>query len=193
MAIELTPAHPTLAAALSASLERDSIVTALTQRLGAAAGSLLPGWMTGHSFLFPAGRDLTRARSLLSAVNPGALVLAYDAADPLSRIVADRVALNARDAGLSMQIRPAGPAQLRIVRRALNPNAALALEQLGRRPDATHPESLYAAERDALAQGNLVPIMHLPLVFGFTSRVQLPPGREHRLPRLPLADMWLSQ
>jgi hypothetical protein len=193
IAIELEPAHPSLASALSVSVERESMVTALTQRLGTAAGSLLPGWMTGYSFLFAAGRDLTRARALLSAIPPGTVALAYDTVDPLARIVAERVSLNARDAGLSIQVRSAGPAQLRLVRRALNPNAAAALEQLGRRPEATHPESLYAAERDALAQGHLVPLMHLPLVFGFAKRVQLPTRREHRWPRLPIADMWLTQ
>ena len=193
LALELTPPNPTLAAALSASIDRESIATALTQRLGEPAGSLLPQWLTGYSFLFPAVRDLARARTLFTTAQTSPTVLSYEPSDPLARIVADRIALNGRDAGINIQSRAGAPAPVRIVRRSVNPNAVLALDELGRRPESSDPEALYAAERGLLGEGRFVPIMHLPLVFAFSQRVQLPPSRTHTLPRLPLADVWLSQ
>jgi hypothetical protein len=193
LAVELVTPDATLAAALSASIDRDSIAAALTQRRGVAAASLLPDWMTGYGFLFPVTRDLTRARLMLAGVQPAPMVLSYDPADPLARIVADRVALNARDAGINIQVRVEPAAQLRMRRWIVSPNVALALEQLGRRPAANDPEAAFAAERALLSEGRLVPIMHLPLIFGFSSRVQLPQTPSPVLPRLPLADLWLSQ
>jgi peptide/nickel transport system substrate-binding protein len=192
LAVELIEPNPAVAAALSASIDRDSIATALTQRRGEPAASLLPEWLTGYSFLFSTRRDLARVKSLLAKVQPVKFMLSYDTSDPLARIVAERVALNARDAGLSIQVRGDLAPQLRIIRWILSPNAALALDQLGQRPESSEPEAMHAAERVLLGQGRLVPIMHLPLVFGFSPRVQLPVGRERILPRLPFADSWLS-
>jgi hypothetical protein len=138
-------------------------------------------------------RDLPRARSLLGTRHRGPLILSYDPDDPLARIVADRVALNARDAGINVQVRTGAGAQLRINRQIVNPNAVLALEQFGRRSESSAPEALYTAERALLGEGRIVPIMHVPLVFAFSPRVQLPPARNYTLPRLPLADLWLSE
>jgi peptide/nickel transport system substrate-binding protein len=193
LAVELQTPDPTLAAALSASIDRESIATALTQRHGEPAASLLPEWMTGYSFLFPAVRDLAKARTLLAAMQAAPLTLSYEPSDPLARIVADRIALNARDAGLNIQVRADASAPLRIIRWNINPNAVLALDQLGRRAESSEPEALYAAERDLLGEGRRVPVMHLPLVFAFSPRVQLPPARKHTLPMPPFADLWLSQ
>jgi peptide/nickel transport system substrate-binding protein len=192
-AVEFVTPDPTAAAALSASVDRESIAAGLTQRRGIPAGSLLPDWITGYSFLFSSARDVTRARTLVAAMRLAPMVLSYDPADPIARIVADRVALNARDAGITIQVRPDAAAQLRIHRWIANPNAALALDQLGKRPASNDPEAIHAAERALINEGRLVPIMHLPLIFGFGPRVQLPEALERVLPRLPLADVWLTQ
>ncbi len=76
----------------------------LLQGGGEPAGALLPDWMTGYAFLFPTTGDMQRAQLTRGEV-PQAPVwtLGYDASDPLARVIAERIALNARDAGLRLQ------------------------------------------------------------------------------------------
>ncbi len=80
---------------------------------------LLPQWLTGYEFLFPGGMDLDRAKELraeaagLVIVPP--ITLAYDFADPVSKLVAERIAVDAREAGVVVQ--PYGESHMiRIVR-----------------------------------------------------------------------------
>ena len=59
------------------------------------AGAILPQWLSGHAFLFPAARDLERARSMAAGAAP--VVLSYEAGDILARAIAERIAVNAKD------------------------------------------------------------------------------------------------
>lgn len=122
--------------ALGLAIDRASVANVLLQRQGEAAWGLLPQWLSGYAFLFETPRNVERARQLLSEVSPapGRITLAYDAGDALARTVAERVAVNARDAGLSVQAVAAGAggeADVRLVRlRVETLDAGRALEAL---------------------------------------------------------------
>ena len=50
--------------AIALAVDRDTIVNVLLQRRGEAAAGLLPNWITGYAFLFPATPQVARARQL---------------------------------------------------------------------------------------------------------------------------------
>ena len=91
--------------AIALAIDRDSIHSVFLQRQGEPSAALLPQWMTGYAFLFPTGRDVEQAREL--QLKLPSLALDYDFADPIARAVAERVAVNAREAcASSMRIAP---------------------------------------------------------------------------------------
>ncbi len=162
--------------ALALAVDRTAIYNVLLQRQGEVTGALLPQWLSGYAFLFPAAADLARARTLA----PGkTLTLASD-----DRAIADRIALNARDAGLTVTVVPAGsPADVRLVEvRIASSDPALALAlvaaalALPEPPRADTPEALYAAERALLDGFRVVPLFHVPDVYGAGPRVKGSPG-----------------
>src|SRR5882724_333266 len=90
--------------ALALSVERGSIRSVLLQGAGLPAGSILPNWMSGYGFVFSAEADLTRARHAREQVRTiPTWTVAYDGSDPVARLLTERIALNARDAGLVVQ------------------------------------------------------------------------------------------
>jgi peptide/nickel transport system substrate-binding protein len=94
--------------ALSLAIDRVAIVNFILQKTGEAAGGLLPQWSSGTAFLFPAGAptavDLAHAKELWKQIAPsGALVLGYDSADRLEQSVAERIVVNAKEAGMSVR------------------------------------------------------------------------------------------
>ena len=174
--------------AVARSLDRDAITNVLLQRQGEPAASLLPQWMSGYAFLFPAAPDLPRARQLRAELGTALpLSLAYDSADPLGQAIAERVALNARDAGLTvrpfgelMAARP-GNADVRLVHVRLgsaDPGTALAevaaaleLPPPARGPGLADPQQLYESERGLLEDFRVVPLFHLPEAYALSPRV----------------------
>jgi peptide/nickel transport system substrate-binding protein len=95
--------------AISLAVDRAAINSTLLQRQGEPTAALLPSWVSGYSFLFSTARDIARARQLRGEV-PAAqvpLTLSYDPADALLRSIAERVAVNVRDAGILIQPVPA--------------------------------------------------------------------------------------
>jgi len=94
--------------ALSLAIDRVAIVNFILQKTGEAAGGLLPQWSSGTAFLFPAAApsatDLAHAKELWKQIAPsGALVLGYDSADPLEQSVAERIVVNAKEAGMALR------------------------------------------------------------------------------------------
>src|SRR5215469_5423417 len=157
--------------ALALSVERGSIRRVLLQGAGEQTGSLLPTWISGYGFVFPTQTDLQKAKQLRAEVRtvPN-WIIGYDSNDPLSRLVAERVALNAKDAGLSLQPSSVSTTDLRVMRIAIasgDPWVAMndVLEQLGMaatKSKAGALEELYAAEQTALGSGRVIPLFHLP-------------------------------
>jgi MarR-like DNA-binding transcriptional regulator SgrR of sgrS sRNA len=155
--------------ALGFSIDRESMNGVLLQGGGEPAGPLLPGWMSGYAFLFPTGVDIRRAQLTRGEVPQApAWTLGYDASDPLARIMAERIALNARDAGLRLQ--PGNSAaDVRLVRVPLaSLDARVALTSLAARLGLPQPrfgddspERLYLAENTILQSQRVIPLLYL--------------------------------
>jgi peptide/nickel transport system substrate-binding protein len=182
----VTPEDKSLREALALSIERASIRSVLLQGAGQPAASILPDWMSGYGFVFPTDADLPRARHAREQVRvvPSRTV-GYDSGDPIERLLTERIALNARDAGLSLQPTPLSPnsaaaTDLRVVRIPLaSADAWIALAgiaDLARSPlpkrKINSIEELYAAEQSLLATQNLIPLFHLPVTCVATSSVK---------------------
>ncbi|MEO8131236.1 MAG: ABC transporter substrate-binding protein, partial [Bryobacteraceae bacterium] len=181
---------PQLSEALSLAIDRAAIVNVLFQRRGEPTAALLPQWLSGYAFLFPAEMDLNHARTLAAEIRvtiPQPLTLSYPAGDSVARGVADRIAVNVRDAGLVAQS-TTGPGQARLVRVPIassNPAQALAgiAAGWGEAEPAGEP---YEAERGLIEKGRIVPIAHVPRVYGVHARVRdyVPGGR--------LENVWVA-
>ena len=193
-----SPEEKLMREALALSVERGSIRSVLLQGAGQPTASILPNWMSGYGFVFPVDADLPRARHEREQVRGGPTwILGYDGSDPLARLLAERIALNARDAGLLLQPAPAATAELRLVRIPLaapDPWIALAgVATFAGLPTAkTHDgvEDLYALEVGMLATQRLIPLFHLPVPYASATRLKSwtlrPDGS------FSLADAWLG-
>jgi peptide/nickel transport system substrate-binding protein len=175
---------PRVREALALSVDRTAIHSVLLQRQGEIAGALLPQWISGYAFLFPTTPDPARARSLAASLPLPLRTLTLSFQDPAWRAVAERIAVNARDAGLMVTVAPANPtADLRLVEvritsgepwQALNGLAhSLGLTELAH---GASPEALFAAERGLLGDFHVIPLLHLPYVYGVGPRVRGGPG-----------------
>ena len=166
--------------ALSLAVDRSAIHAVLLQRQGEISGALLPQWLSGYAFLFPAATDLGRARQLTAGARPVSLGVS----DPALRPIAERIALNARDAGLRVVI-AAQPenADVRLQElhiESADPSQALAsLAAAAGLPEPARgdsPEQWYTAERALLEGFRVIPLVHLPDVYGVSPAVKGAPG-----------------
>jgi ABC-type transport system substrate-binding protein len=95
--------NPRIREAVARSIDRAAIVNFILQKTGEPAGCLLPQWSSGTAFLFPTTADPARAKELSSQFSPATkLLLGYDSADPLEQSVAERIVVNAKEAGILM-------------------------------------------------------------------------------------------
>ena len=211
-AINKTRAREIIGQAVSLSIDRAAIVNFLLQKVGEPTGALLPQWSSGTSFLFSTAADVPRAKELWSQITPSPnIVLGYDSADALEQSVAERIVVNAKEAGIWMTA-VANPANkspkldARLVRvPMLSPNPANALNEILQNfsslagsalipstlPESSSPEDIYKREREALGSYRIVPLVWLPQVYGLSARVRNwtapAPGQAW-----PLADVWLD-
>ena len=155
--------------ALSAAIDRTSIVNVLLQGQGEAAETLLPNWMTGYAMLFAQTAEKAESATISGAA--GTLTLSYDASDPANQLIAERVALNARDAELRVKTAAsASNADVRLMRIALaSPQPQSALQVVAGATglpipqlQGTSPEELYGREKEMLQSGRIIPLAHLP-------------------------------
>jgi peptide/nickel transport system substrate-binding protein len=160
--------------ALALSIDRTAINDVLLQGGGEPAGTLLPNWLTGYAFLFPTTVDLERARQMRTeaGVRPG-WTFASDASDALSRVIAARIVLNARDAGLVLLDPPtlanSKVSDVRLVRMPLpSLDARVALGELANTAGLAVPKfdgdpayNLYTAESALLQSQRVIPLLHL--------------------------------
>ena len=115
LAIKTLSADPALAQALALAIDRAPIANVLAQHKAEAAFGLLPQWLSGYGFLFQAAPDIPRARQLMSSLRPGTMSLGFPANDLFLRSVAERIALNARDAGMTIQPTSTGNPNFRLM------------------------------------------------------------------------------
>ena len=190
--------------ALALSIDRAAIHNVLLQRRGEISGGILPNWLSGYAFLFPIAMDLARARQFAAELAPAArtLALGYDASDPQARVIAERIAVNARDAGITLQVTPqTARADVRLLRaRVLSLDPAQALAEIApwlglndlKTPDDSG--SLYEAERALLEGWRVIPLFHLPEIYGVGAKVKswvAAPLSRTGDPQLP--DLWLER
>lgn len=166
-----TPEEKALREALSWSIDRESIRTVLLQGAGQPAGSLLPNWVTGYGFVFPTRTDMTLAHKERDQIrSASAWTLGYDPADPLARLLAERISLNAKDAGLTVQPTSATSADIRLLRVPIistDPWIALAnIAGVAGFPvpsiSGSTAEDLFREENSLLSTRRIIPLFHLP-------------------------------
>jgi ABC-type transport system substrate-binding protein len=193
-----SPDEKLLREALALSVERGSIRNVLLQGAGQPAASILPNWMSGYGFVFSADADLPRARNACEQVRAiPRWTLGYDGGDPVARLLAERIALNGKDAGLSLQTTSGATVDLQLVHIPLPADPWMALAEVAARaglPPIRNKggpvEDLYTAEQAALATARIIPLFQLPASYaaaatlkGWTLR---PDGS------LDLTDAWLG-
>lgn len=161
----------TIRSALAHSIERRSMRTVLLQGSGVPVASLLPNWMTGYGSAFSTDVELKRAREERTQVHDApVLTVGYDANDSLARTLVERVALNAQDAGLTLQPLASTNTDLRLMRIPLaspDPwvsleNEAEVLDLAVQQTTGDSVEDLFAAEQALLAKQRVIPLLYLP-------------------------------
>jgi peptide/nickel transport system substrate-binding protein len=203
--IALLAANPqsTLLQALALAVDRAPIVNVLTQRRGEPAFGLLPQWLTGYAFLFQTTPDSVRAKQLISQLRLAGVSLSYPANDSFARAVADRVALNARDAGIVLQPTSNPGGNLTVVRWSLQSMDAatelarlctmLGIAERTSAIDVTRIESLHDVEQTILEEHRLIPLVYLPQVFAILPRVHGWESAQKETPfRLNLERVWVD-
>ena len=198
--------------ALARSIDRAAMHTVLLQKQGEPAGGLLPQWLSGYAFLFSTPQDLPRAKEIVAALPPEmrSLTLEFDTGDSIAAAIAERIAVNARDAGITLvaaeQPQAAGPGTARATPDARLLRLRIEESDAGRSLvaivtgslvlDWKHPigpvapEVLYGEENHVLEGYQIIPLFHLPQTYGLSGRVKnwnpLPTGE------LRLEEIWLE-
>jgi peptide/nickel transport system substrate-binding protein len=195
--------------ALALAIDRKPIQSVLLKGAGEAAASVLPNWMTGYTAVFPAQTDPQRARVLLADSRQPALNLTYDPRDPQAQLIAERIALNAKEAGIIVQVSLSGAADIRLTRIVLpSPDAATSLSEAARQLGLGRPalslslirslDDLYQAEHSLLDGAVVIPLFHLPVASASGTRLmnwrsgRLGGWGESSDPGYSLADAWLK-
>src|ERR1035437_2787611 len=163
--------------------------------------------MTGYSAVFSAQANPQRARALLADSRPPTLNLSYDPRDPQAQLIAERIALNAREVGITVQVSLSGAEDIRLLRVVLpSPDPTTSLTEAARQlglPQPAFPvtprgnalEDLCQAERTSLDGYSVIPLFHLPLASAARARVYgWAPDRlgEWNEAGNSLADAWLT-
>jgi len=207
------PASDQLREALWLAMDRDTMANVLLQREAQPADSLLPQWLSGYAFLFESPMNLQHARELRAAFPAGVpgvtqpLRLRVDAPGDLFKLMGERVAVNARQANLMVQVAlpgsannsPAPASGLHLFAwhyDSLSPHAELEafvkqlLDSVELPANSMDPEQLFAQERRLLEERRILPLMLLPEYVGVRVNVHnwnASPWGEWRL-----ADVWLD-
>jgi peptide/nickel transport system substrate-binding protein len=189
------PASDQLREALWLALDRDTLANVLLQREAQPADSLLPQWLSGYAFLFESPMNLQRARELRAAFPAGVLGvtqplrLRLDAPGDLFKLLGERVAVNARQANLLVQVAlPAngnnavapgnGMCLVAWHYSSLSPRAEMEafvkqlLDGVDLPANTTVPEQLFSLERRLLEDRRILPLALLPEYAGIRANVQ---------------------
>lgn len=174
--------------AIAACIDRAAIQKVLLQNYGEIAGGILPHWLSGYGFLFPTAPNLDRAKNLRAEIGSlPTLKIDFDPGDSLARQVAERVAVNAREVGIQLQVSPlaqgwdrmADPGVDVMVQRAriegptFNEAARQASEWFPISiPSGGGPEEVFAEERKYLGTFATVPLVYVPEILALGPRVK---------------------
>ena len=203
--------------AIGLAVDRGAMAGVLLQKQAEPTAAFLPQWLSGYAFLFAADSNLERAKELRAKLPAGAvgatepLRVSVEAGNELSKLVAERIAVNARAAGFRLEtvrgnVRGAnggaaakndGEAEL-IAWRYTSLSPAAALENLAaalgwQLPEGgvpREPDARYAWEKRVMDKKSLMPLVAVPDFAGMDARVRNwspAPWGEWRL-----ADVWLE-
>jgi MarR-like DNA-binding transcriptional regulator SgrR of sgrS sRNA len=148
--------------------------------------------------LFSSAPDAARVHELRAQAGQSrAITIGYPAGDATLQLVAERIAMNARESGLQAQA-AGGAADFTVVYLPLfstNPQAALAAlaSQAGtKRIDyGDGIEEHYRNERDLLSQAKLIPLLYLPRAYAVAEQVR--DARVTALGELDLSGVWIEE
>ena len=209
----------TLREALSLAVDRNALAGVLLQKQAEPAASFLPQWMSGYAFLFDVESNLERAKELRAGLPANAIGAAQplrvgvDGSNELAKLIAERVVVNARAAGITLQIisratarsssdggaaKPESEAQV-VAWRYTSLSARDALQNLALLAKAEVPEggvpvdadARYAWEKRMMDEKNILPLVAVPDFAALDPRVRNwspAPWGEWRL-----ADVWIEQ
>ncbi len=208
-------ANEKLREALTFSLDRATMASVLLQKQAEPAAALLPQWLSGYAFLFHVDMDLERAKQLRGALpanvagGTSPLRLQTDVAGDLARLLAERVAVNARQTGIAVQpfskaahggdSAAAEKADLHLFAwriSSLSPGEELRMlakaahSEVSAEGKLSEPDRRYAEEKRILGERKVMPLVALPDYAGIAANVrdwQASPWGEWRL-----ADVWLE-
>ena len=210
--------------ALAATVDRVALLNFAFQKQGEVALGLLPNRLTGYAALLAPG-DAARlgpppAASNPSTPNTGALgtparplvIIGYDPADSTMQLVAERIALNAREHAVSATASASGRADFMVVRtplpsanlsNALNEFAAAVPPQQAKNGLTGDPvqtpvsigsgeiEEVYRAEHELLLQANWIPLLCVPRAYSVADRVS--GAAVDASGRLDLSGAWIEE
>ncbi len=173
---------PQLRRAVALAVDRSALCNVIFQRQGELSASLLPGRVSGYSFLFPTARDLSRAQELRGGASPAPLVFAVENESAELHLAAERIALNLREAGFRVQITPRSDgATPDIILRQFHLETGdprVALDEIAGATaqivtvTGTYTASLYRGERNLLESDTVVPLLWLPRAYAISERVR---------------------
>ncbi len=184
--------------ALAATVDRTALLNFIFQKQGEVASGLLPNWLSGYATLFPSTPNATRVHDLRKQAGQSRpLTIGYPADDTTLQLVAERIALNARESGLQVQA-STGSADFTVARLELSStNPQVALASLTERTETKRTdygegiEELYRNERDFLSQAKLIPLLYLPRAYAVAGQVH--DARVTALGQLELSDAWIEE
>jgi ABC-type transport system substrate-binding protein len=196
---------PRVREALALAIDRKPIQSVLLKGAGEPAASILPNWMTGYSAVFSTQANPQRARGVLADSRQPPLNLSYDPRDPQAQLIAERIALNAHEVGITVQVSLSGAEDIRLMRVVLpSPDPATSLGDAARElglpqpiiaPHSDSLDDLYQAERILLDGYTVIPLFHLPIAAATNPRVRgWEPGQlgQWSEPGSSIADAWLA-
>jgi ABC-type transport system substrate-binding protein len=211
-------ADANLREALSLSLDRQTMANVLLQKQAEPASALLPQWLSGYAFLFTMETNIERAKEIRAtlpanlAAGTEPLRLRVDATGDLAKLLGERVAVNARQAGILVQVvnraaphtttTPSDPASgvhlFSWHYSSLSPRVELetmvSTLKFGNSNEAavpsSDPEQLYAREKKLLEERHVLPLVALPEYVGLGQKVR--DWMPARWGEWRLADVWLD-
>ena len=179
--------------AIASAISRSALQRVVLQEQGEAATALLPVWLSGYRLAAMATVPATSRGSILALpAEQRTLMLRVDGGDALAQTIADRVAVDAREAGVTLTVQaPVGLAPRPDVRLvsirfdATTPDRSLAaaMAAIGPRsvalvtneaapPAGAGMDAVYRMERTLLDRFVIVPIVHVPDVYAIADRVE---------------------
>jgi ABC-type transport system substrate-binding protein len=208
--------------AVSLSLDRQTMANVLLQKQAEPAAALLPQWLSGYAFLFTMETNIDRAKEIRATLPANVasgkepLRLSVDTTSDLAKLIGERVAVNARQASLLVQVlnRSVSHVSTTATANLSDPAPGLHLfawhfSALSPRLElesfmsafnlsdssesavsTTDPEQLYAREKKLLEQRRVLPLVALPEYVGLGQNVR--DWMPARWGEWHLADVWLD-